>query len=293
MTDAAPPPVRLLYAPYDSGAFDVRMGAGPLALRRGGAARWLRERGHEVDEQVLEPTSPWRAEVQTAFELQRVVAAAVADARRAGRLPLLLAGNCNTTLGVLAGLAQPGRRFGLVWLDAHADFTTPETTTTGFLDGQGLAMVVGRCWRTLTSTVGHFGPLPEHQVLLVGARDVGTAEETDLRASGVRWLPPATARDADTTAAALDDLAARVDAVHVHVDLDVHDPVAVAPAHGYAAADGLLAAEVQRVVRQAADRLPVVSATLAAYDPGHDEAGRMRETALALLGRLAAVATRP
>jgi arginase len=291
MADAAPPPVRLLYAPYDSAVFDARMGAGPLTLVRGGAARRLRERGHDVSEQALEPTSAWRAELQTAFELQRVIAEATGDARRAGRLPLLLAGNCNTTLGVLAGLAQPGRRLGLIWLDAHGDFNTPELTETGFLDGQGLAMIVGRCWRTMTATVGDFSPLPEDQVLLVGARDLDSAERAALEGSAVRWLPPGPARDLDAAAAALDDLASRVDAVHVHVDLDVHDPDAVAPANGFAARDGLLADDVQRIVRQAADRMPVVSATLAAYDPAYDDTGRMRETALDLLELLAAVGT--
>ena len=282
-------PVRVLYVPYDSGVRDARMGAGPLALARAGAAHRLRDLGHEVDERVLEPTSPWRAEAQTAFELHGVVAEAVRAARRGSRLPLLLAGNCNTTVGVLAGLAQPGRRLGLVWLDAHGDLNTPETTTTGFLDGQGLAMVLGWCWRAATSGVDGFTPLPERQALLVGARDLGAAEEAALRASDVRWLPPDHARDAGAVAAALDGLAARADVVHLHVDLDVHDPDAVAPANGYSVGNGLLAADVLRLVEQAAERLPVVSATLASYDPAHDRAGRMQKAALDLLARLAAV----
>ncbi|WP_448624918.1 arginase family protein [Geodermatophilus sp. URMC 64] len=289
MADA--PPVRLLYVPYDSAVYDARMGAGPLALERGGAAGRLRERGHDVSEQVLEPASAWHAEVQTAFELQRAVADATDEAHRTGRLPLLLAGNCNATVAVLAGLSRPGRRLGLIWLDAHGDFNTPELTESGFLDGQALAMVVGRCWRAMTGTVGSFTPLPEDRVLLVGARDLDAAERTALEESGVGWLPPARARDDGAVAAALDDLAGRVDAVHVHVDLDVHYPDAVAPANQFAAADGLLADDVQRIVRQAADRMPVVAATLAAFDPACDDTGRMRETALDLLDLLAAVGT--
>ncbi|WP_448640480.1 arginase family protein [Geodermatophilus sp. URMC 63] len=291
MDDPAAPPVQLLYVPYDSGVRDARMGAGPLALARAGAAPVLRERGHDVDEQVLEPTSAWRAETRTAFELHRVVAGAVREARGSGRLPLVLAGNCNTTLGVLAGLSRSGRRVGLVWLDAHGDLNTPETTSTGFLDGQGLAMVLGWCWRTATSGVEGFEPLPEEHVVLVGARDLDAAEEAALRASGVRWLPPDDARDGDAVAAALDDLATRVDALHLHVDLDVHDPDAVAPANEYAALDGLLAADVLRLVGQAAERLPVLSATLAAYDPAHDRDGRVQRAALDLLAHLAAAGT--
>jgi arginase len=69
------------------------------------------------------------------------------------------------------------------------------------------------------------------------------------------------------------------------VDLDVYDP-SIAPANGYAAPDGLLAADVLRIARQAAARVPVGSATLASYDPSYDPAGRLRDTALDLLETL-------
>jgi arginase len=282
-------PVRLLRAPYDSGHRDVRMGAGPTALSRAGAASRLRSRGHAVREEVVTPSSDWQAELATAFELQRLVAAAVAHARAAGEVPVLLAGNCNTTLGVLAGMGADGRRVGLVWLDAHGDFNTPEEDTSGFLDGQGLAMVVGRCWRALADGVPGFTPLPERDVVLVGARDLSEAQVAVLERSALTWLRPEQVRRPADLAGALDGLARRVDAVHVHVDLDVHDP-SIAPANGYAAPDGLTAEEVLDVLGQTAARLPVVSATLASYDPAYDVEDRMRTTALALLERIAELA---
>ena len=281
-----PPPIRLLLVPYDSGRRDERMGAGPLALRRAGAADTLRGAGHDVDERVIEVASPWRAELTTGFEFQRLTAAAVADARAAGRLPLLLSGNCNTTIGVLGGMADPGRRLGLVWFDAHGDFNTPETDPGGFLDGHGLAMAAGRCWRPLTSTVPGFAPLPEERIVLVGARSFDEAEEAALRDSAVAWLPPEQARDEDHVARTLGALADDVDQVHVHVDLDVHDP-SIAPANGYAAPDGMSAGEVRAVIRRLGARLPIRSATLAAYDPSYDVAHRIERTALDLLVALA------
>lgn len=264
------------------------MGAGPLVLAEAGAARRLRERGHEVDEQVLEPASGsrWQAELRTAFELHHVIATEARAARTAGQLPLILSGNCNATIGVLAGLTHPARRVGLVWLDAHGDFNTPDIDTSGFLDGHGLAMAVGRCWQTLTGAVPGFRPLPERQVLLAGARSLGDAEEAALIASDVQWLRPEQARNAQFTAAALDHLAETVDVLHFHVDLDVYDP-SIAPANSYAAPDGLFAEDVHRLLRQSAERAPVVSATLASYDP----AWRMRNTALELLELLAEMGT--
>lgn len=222
---AGAPPVRLLRVPYDSGVYNARMGAGPLALA--GLGPWLRSRGHPVEEMLLEPESSWRAELRAAFELHCVIASAVTAARSRGQVPLLLSGNCNATVGVLAGLARPGLRLGLVWLDAHADFNTPDLDASGFLDGQGLAMAAGRCWQAATSAAG-FRPLGERQILLIGARSLDPAEQAALRRSQVTWLMPAHARRPGAVAAALAALARQADAVHFHVDLDVYDP-SIAP----------------------------------------------------------------
>jgi arginase len=210
-------------------------------------------------------------------------------------VPPLLSGNCSGTVGMLAALHGPsrssaGRRVGLVWLDAHADFNTPEIDPWGFLDGQSLAMTVGRCWQALTATVPAFTPLPERRVLLVGAHSLDDAEERALRASDLAWLPPAQAWNAAAIRAAVERMAAETDLVHIHVDLDVHDP-SIAPANSYAAPGGLTASQVQGVVQNVADELPVASATLASYDPSNDPLGRMCQTALDLLELLADLAT--
>jgi arginase len=199
----------------------------------------------------------------------------------------MLSGNRNATLGMLAGLAKPGLRLGLVWPDAHGDFNTPELDRSGFLDGQGLAMMVGLCWQAVTSAVSGFRPLPEQPVLLVGACSLDQAEEAALRRSAVTWLTSAQARDPSAVAAALTALAREADAVHFHVDLDVYDP-SIAPVNSRAAADGLSAGDVLAIVGQTADHLPVVSAALASYDPTLDPARQLRRTAVDLAGRLPA-----
>lgn len=72
----------------------------------------------------------------------------------------------------------------------------------------------------------------------------------------------------------------------MHIDLDVYDPERVAPANSYAPPGGLLPADVQSVVRTIRARLPIVSATLAAYDPSYDRDDRMQQTALELIDTL-------
>ncbi|MGY1836888.1 hypothetical protein ACI79P_17485 [Blastococcus sp. SYSU DS0510] len=109
-------------------------------------------------------------------------------------------------------------------------------------------------------------------MLLVGARDLTEAQRAVLHGSGLTWL-----RDPGAVAEAVAALAARVDAVHV--DLDVHDP-SVAPANTYAAGDGLRADQVPAVLAATAARIPVLSAALASWDPACDVEGRMLAAAL-------------
>ena len=116
------------------------MGAGPEHLIAMGLLDRLRERAGSVSLRELAPSDDtWAAEIGTAFDIDRHLARAVLDARSAGAFPLVLAGNCITSVGTIGGLG-PGTT-GVLWFDAHGDFNTPETTVGGFLDGMALATV--------------------------------------------------------------------------------------------------------------------------------------------------------
>jgi arginase len=286
-------PVELLLVPYDSGLRGQRMGAGPLRLEEG-LTQALRGRGHPVERTPLQlAEGAFPAEVSAAFSLNRALAGRVRASVESGRLPLVLSGNCNATVGVLAGLhgAGAGERVGVVWFDAHGDFNTPETSRSGFLDGMALAMLTARCWRTGCDSIPGFRAVPEEAVLLVGARDLDPQEAVALAASRVQHLGVKALREGGL-APALERLAGRVDALHLHVDLDVHDPDRVAPANGYAAPDGLGAEEVLESVRLLAQRLPLRSATLAAWDPSLDREGRLLRAAVELGALVAQLAAR-
>lgn len=267
--------VQFLLVPYDSGHREWRMGRGPSFLLRHGAGSAIRALGHEVDAEYIEPSGfhaanpPTSTEIVTAFSLYREVALRVRAARENGALPIILGGNCGVTLGAVAG---NGNELGVLWLDAHGDFNTPETTRSGFLDGMALAVLTGRCWRELAASVPGFRPVPDRNVVLVGVRDLDRAEDVLLAESEIAVVRAPAIRTAGVAAALgpkIDALRGRVRRLHVHLDADVLDP-SVARANTFAAPDGLTIPELAEVVRLAAERFEIVSAAVTAYDPAID-----------------------
>ena len=266
--------IRVLLVPYDSGQRSVRMGAGPEHLRDAGLQKQLSAEGHAVDLEVIEPTSQsWRAEVQTSFELMRAIAHHVRDARASKRFPVVLSGNCNAAIGVIAGL---GSGSGIVWLDAHGDFNTPQTTMSGFLDGMSLATATGRCWMELANSIEGFEPVPEQSVALLGARDLDPGEETALaRSKVVRLSADAASMGIEPV---LQSLGQQATQFYLHLDLDALDP-SEGRANSYAARGGFTRANLETVLTTIARRLPIKALTVAGYDPSFDKDGAVCETA--------------
>lgn len=286
--------IHTILVPYDSGHRGARMGRGPLHAREHGAIERLRASGHDVTESVIEAPASFPTEIGTSFALHRALAEGVRTTVDSGAFPLILAGNCGSALGTVSGLraGTPNDRsdIGVIWLDAHADYNTPETTTSGFLDGTSLATLTGQCWHALTASIPGFLPVSDAHVVLVGARDLDPAEETALARSQVGRVEAARMR-ADGAHAALDEalttLARRhISRVYLHIDLDVHDP-ADAQANQYAVPGGLSASTVRDLVTVVADRFTIAAAALTAYDPSYDADGRMLKVATELIGEIA------
>lgn len=269
--------IQFLLVPYDSGRREWRMGRGPSYLLRHGVGSSVRSLGNEVDAEYVEPRGvdspnpPASTEIATSFSLYREVATRTRAARDAGALPVVLGGNCGVTLGAIAAAAD-SRDVGVLWLDAHADLNTPETTASGFLDGMALAVLTGRCWRTLASRIPGFAAVPDTHVVLCGARDLDPPEEEVLAASAIavaRGASPRADGLAKTLTDALDSLRERVRQLHFHLDVDVLDP-SVGRANSFAAPGGLTSQELVGVARMAAERFDIVSVAVTAYDPAID-----------------------
>jgi arginase len=275
------PDIRIITVPYDSGHQDRRMGAGPQHLLDNGLGASLRPDGRGVTVTTVRHQREPPAEVATAFELQDLVSRQVRAAVDEEQLPLVLSGNCNmAALGSLAGAGPED--LGIVWFDAHGEFNTPETTTTGFIDGMGLAIAIGHCWKEMVKGVPGFSPIPEENVVMAWVRAVDVAEQERFDASGVTVVgPDDEGQGLRALADALDGLRSRVARVYVHLDLDVLDAVRVGKANEFATREGMDMGQLEAALGMVRERFAIAAAGIASYDPSFDTDGRVLRAATA------------
>jgi arginase len=242
---------------------------GPARVLAAGADAVLVRRGLGVSVDVVTRPGPFRDTAASARGVNTVLAESVRAATTAGRIPIVLAGSCNAALGVLAGMDHSG--WGVVWLDAHADFNTPESTVSGFFPGMSAAIMLGHCYQRYWASIGDAEPLREDGVVMLGVRDLSpAAERKRLEHSAVHvvhWVDGQPQQDPDQ---ALDELGRRVHDVYLHVDLDAFAPdvapgVADTPVPG-----GLSVEQGHAIVQGVAKRFRIRAATIATYAPRHD-----------------------
>jgi arginase len=221
-----------------------------------------------------EPSEPTWAGLAALYDK---VATVVADADPDDP-PVVFAGDCCVTTGVLAGLARRGIDPGVVWVDGHGDFNTPETTISGYPGGMVLSLITGRGERAAVAGLGR-EPVSDERVVLVDARDLDPAESDLLDASGVRR-------------AGVDDAAAMVRSalgdgpIFLHVDLDVLDPGDL-PGLMFPAAGGPTLDTVVGLVRAVAETGQIAAASIGCtWHPAEADPDRCREVVRAVVGAL-------
>ena len=277
------PAVELIVVPWDSGRRGWRMGAGPLHLSERVRGR-LGALGLDVHAVTVEPTDVIDGDPTAAFTIAADVARRVAHARAERRFPVVLAGNCSSALGTVAGMGAGST--GVVWFDAHGDFNTPDTSPSGFLDGMSLAMLTGRCCASDTARVPGFRPLADEAIVLAGARDLDDGERRLIETSGVRVVAPGSVVS-EQLAAAAEGWPPAVAEAYLHVDLDVLDPEE-AIANGFAARGGIGLTDLLACIDAVATHVPIGAAALTALDPEADADGRATAAALAIVEQILA-----
>jgi arginase len=280
--------IQIIQVPYDCGYKNVRQGRAPEYFLKNNLVRLLEEDGHRVDVAAIEAQSEFTLEIGTAFELNRLLSPAVSGAIAAGKLPLVLAGNCNSCLGSIAGIDPD--RLGVVWFDAHGEFNTPETTLSGFLDGMPLAIATGRCWKAVARTIPGFAAVKDSNVILAGACDLDKEEQRQLINSKIKLISSANRGDGEILEAfeaALADLADNVRGVYLHIDMDAFE-ITRGRANHYGATGGLSVELVEAAIAAVKARFKIMAAAVASFDPAGDTHGLFLQAGLRCIRRIAA-----
>jgi arginase len=201
--------------------------------------------------------------------LYDAVAEAVAQHSRAGAVPTVVSGDCLVALATITGVQRAGTDPGVVWFDAHGDVHTLQTSTSGYLGGVALRLVLGAHGGLLAAPLG-LRPVAEDRAVLVDARDLDPAEVAYLAEGG----------PARRTVAELDDATLPAGPLVLHVDVDVIDagelPGLLFPAPGGPSTDAVV-----RAVRRVLATGRVVALDIACpWHPARDDRERAARAAL-------------
>jgi arginase len=271
---------------------------GPSAIRIAGVAERLSELGHKVVDEgdvVIKNMEELKVGDVRARYLPEIARASAIIARKverimaAGHFPLVLGGDHSIAIGTVSGIAAvaqtQGKRLGLLWIDAHGDINTPDTSPTGNIHGMPLAALLGFGAHELTSIAGPPAKLDPANVALVGIRSLDTGEKKRLKETGVqvhtmsdidrhgvhRVMKKALARVTDGT-----------QFVHVSLDLDAVDP-SVTPGVGTPVKGGLDYREAHLIMEVIADAGVMTSLEIVEVNPILEECNRSAEFAVELI----------
>lgn len=297
-------PVRIIGVPLDLGGARRGVDMGPSAVRIAGLGDQITALGRAVTDlgnlpapipetqQAVDHTKKYIHEIARVCQQLYDVAT---QALEAGALPLVLGGDHSLAAGSVAASAgfirhTARKPLGLIWVDAHGDMNTPQTTTTGNVHGMPLAALLGQEPAELAAIGGAPSVLPEHTVL-VGIRNLDEKEKGKIRASGVQVF---TMKDIDregiasVAERALDIASAGTGGIHVSFDLDACDPT-FAPGVGTPVKGGLDYREAHMVMELVADSQRLVALDLVEVNPTLDlrntTAEFAAELALSALGK--------
>ena len=210
--------------------------------------------------------------IQRIAEIHAELAILTEGAIKADNLPVSIAGDCCTAMGMLAGLTRSGIDPTLIWFDAHGDFNTWETTPSGFLGGMPLAMLAGLGEQTILEIL-EIAPLPQERIILTDARDQDPGEKELVASSEITHL----ADPLDLLEMNLPD-----HPLWIHFDTDVIDPEFV-PAQNYPAPGGISPAELSRVFSYLKDSGRIAAISLSSWAPDLPGAEKSRQVCLELL----------
>jgi arginase len=281
-----PQKIRIIGVPMDLGASRRGVDMGPSALRVAGLQARIKQLGHHVEDMgniaVKQAEEQHYGEKRAKYlteisETCKELAGTVQKALEEGLLPVVLGGDHSIAVGTISGVSAHYRKqeknVGYIWLDAHGDMNTPESSPSGNIHGMPLAAVMGYGAPELVELLGFKPKVQPQNVVLVGIRDLDAQEKRLVKKSGVHVF---TMRDidergmrevmSDALKFAMDD----TDAIGVSLDMDFVDPTD-APGVGTPVRGGVTYREAHLAMEMIADTEAMASLEIVEINPVIDE----------------------
>lgn len=228
--------IDIIGVPIDLGADRRGVDMGPSAIRYAHLHEKLRQLGYTLEDkgnievpilETCEITDPRLKYLDCILPMSRRVAGAVATSIQGGRFPLVLGGDHSLSVGSIRGAAKQ-KSLGVIWVDAHADFNTPETTPSGNIHGMPLAALCGLGDPRLVSLWEETPPVIDpRRVAVIGARDLDSGEKRNLREAGVMVQSMEQIDRMGMVSAlekAIERVSRDVDGIYLSFDMDALDP---------------------------------------------------------------------
>jgi arginase len=290
--------IAIIGVPLDLGQGRRGVDMGPSAVRVANLNRRVESLGYivedlgnvPVDQAEASPEGHPRAKYlpQIAATCNRL-AILVTDTLKRGTVPVVLGGDHSVAVGTVSGVSQHFRarnqKIGLIWLDAHADMNTPETSPSGNVHGMPLACIAGMGPPELTDLFGYHPKVAPRNIVIVGLRDVDTTEKPHVRDSGVRAF---TMRDIDERgmrSVIKEAIRLATDGTagfHLSLDMDFVDPQD-APGVGTPVRGGATYREAHLAMEMICDSRHMVSMEVVEVNPVIDEVNRTADLAVELV----------
>lgn len=228
--------IDIIGVPIDLGADRRGVDMGPSAIRYSHLQKKLEDIGHTVNDEgnievpiaeMCRVTNPKLKYLDCIIPMSRRVAGAVATSVQAGHFPLILGGDHSLSIGSVRGAAR-NRKIGVIWIDAHGDFNTAETTPSGNIHGMSLAILAGLGDKSLVQLWDE--PIPvidPKNIAVIGARDLDMGEKDNLRKAGSLVMGMEQIDRYGMVHAvekAIERVSKDVDGIFVSLDLDALDP---------------------------------------------------------------------
>lgn len=287
--------IAILGAPSQAGQEQDGTRFGPQALRDAGLTAQLAELGYQVQDwgdlkinhEILTKKTNSRESLKNLAAVIKVSQELFTDLNRIlsqDCFPIVLGGDHSISIGSIAAAANHAENLGVIWLDAHPDLNTVETTPSGRIHDMPLAISLGLGHPQLINIGGFYPKIKPDQIVIIGARSIDSGEKQLIKELGIKLYPMTAVRRLgiqQVIAESIQYLAEKTDAVHLSFDLDVLDP-GVAPGVGTPSPNGMTIRECAVIMAELGQTGMITSMDIVELNPLLDVNQQTADSAAAL-----------